>query len=285
METMESCNTLEELLSQMRKVDFIFEKSNSGKISFSQISEALGEIMNANVYMISAKGKVLGTYFKNEEDSFVIPALTEAEEDNAIMAECIAETDNFDLLKVEETVSGENGFDFFPSIAQIPENQHYGKPHMIVPIYHQGMRVGTFMFARYGEKFDIQDMILAEHVAVIIGAELDRRRRKAVAEKQRKIQEAQLALEGLTGSERMIIEDVFLGMESDTALVVASKIADQAKIARTQMASALRKLEVAGIIEVHSFGSKGTQIHVLNPRFRELLQKPKKSRNRGLGEF
>lgn len=266
---MESCGLLELLLAQMRKVDSIFEKSNAGKSSYSEICEALSEIMNANVYILSSKGKVLGSYFQNAEDSSVISELGGGDES-------IADEENRDLMKIDETVVSEDGCSIFSFVLNDPEKKQYRKPHMIVPVYSKSIRFGTLMFARYGKAFETRDIILAEHVAVIVGAEMERRKRSAAAEKQRKENAALLALEGLTGSERMIVQNVFSNMETDTALIVASKVADQAKIARTQMASALRKLEIAGILEVHSFGSKGTQIRLLNPKFCELLGKSKK---------
>ena len=266
---MESYDLLESLLVQMREVDSIFEKNNTEKRSYSEICEILSGIMNANVYIFSKKGKVLGTHFQNAEDSMVA---SEPDSND----EHIAEEKNQDLIKINETIVCENGTSIFSVIPDDFRRKSYETPHMIVPAYSKGIRFGTLMFARYGAAFDTKDIILAEHVAVIVGGELERRKRKSAAEKLRKDNAALLALEGLTGSERLIVQEVFSEMETDTALIIASKIADRAKIARTQMASALRKLEIAGILEVHSFGSKGTQIRLLNPKFCEMLEKIEK---------
>ena len=56
-------------------------------------------------------------------------------------------------------------------------------------------------------------------------------------------------------------------------MLVASKIADRAKITRSVIVNALRKFESAGLIQSKSLGMKGTHIKVLNPYLLEELQR------------
>ena len=104
-----------------------------------------------------------------------------------------------------------------------------------------------------------------------IGVELERRKKRAIEEKHRKESAAQMALEGLTYSEQVVVRDIFQQLRGESDLVVASKVADRAKVARSLVVSALRKLESAGMIEAHSYGPKGTWIKVLNDRFRDKI--------------
>ena len=53
-------------------------------------------------------------------------------------------------------------------------------------------------------------------------------------------------------------------VDFDTAILVASKIADRVGITRSVIVNALRKFESAGVIESRSSGMKGTYIKVLN---------------------
>lgn len=261
---METREVLELILGRMRAVNRIFEKSSAGKLSYDQISEKLSEIMNANVYILSAKGKILGVYYEDIEDSTAVC-------DQQSNVQYMPEHENEEYLKIEETVIREDAFSdltFFPKKAS-------HKPHMATPVYGGGIRQGTIVFARYNQSFDLEDIILAEHVATAIGVELERRKKRAIEEKNRKEAAAQLALEGLTYSEQVVVKDIILRMESDTELIVASKVADQAKVARTLVVSAIRKLEGAGMIESRSFGSKGTQIKLLNDKFRDKVMKLK----------
>jgi transcriptional pleiotropic repressor len=54
---------------------------------------------------------------------------------------------------------------------------------------------------------------------------------------------------------------------------VASKIADRARITRSVIVNALRKLESAGVIESKSLGMKGTHIKILNVHLIEEVKK------------
>jgi transcriptional pleiotropic repressor len=54
---------------------------------------------------------------------------------------------------------------------------------------------------------------------------------------------------------------------------VASKIADRARITRSVIVNALRKLESAGVIESKSLGMKGTHIKILNAHLIEEMKK------------
>ena len=261
---METKEVLEVILARMREVNLIFEKSSAGKLSYDQICEKLSEIMRANVYILAAKGKILGVHYEDIEDS---SAVRSKESD----AQYMPDYENEAYLKIEETSVQEMSFSEF---SPLPKKGNL-KPHMAVPIYGGGVRQGTIVFARYDQMFGLEDILLAEHVATAIGVELERRKKQVIEAKHRKETAAQLALEGLTYSEQVVVRDIILQMESDSELIVASKVADHAKVARTLVVSALRKLEGAGIIEARSFGSKGTQIKLLNDRFRDKVAKLK----------
>jgi GTP-sensing pleiotropic transcriptional regulator CodY len=63
-------------------------------------------------------------------------------------------------------------------------------------------------------------------------------------------------------------------------LLVASKIVDRFKIARSVIVNALRKLESAGIIESQSLEVKGTFIRVLNDELYIQLDKADRYRKK-----
>jgi transcriptional pleiotropic repressor len=58
----------------------------------------------------------------------------------------------------------------------------------------------------------------------------------------------------------MIFDDL-TGLDG---VVVVSRVAERAQMARTVIVNAIRKIESAGIIESKSLGMKGTYIRVLN---------------------
>ena len=88
---------------------------------------------------------------------------------------------------------------------------------------------------------------------------------KEIAEERRKQSVVKSSMATLSYSEVEAIKRIFeeLG-ENKEGLLVASKIADKAKITRSVIVNALRKLESAGIIKSKSSGMRGTYIHVLN---------------------
>ena len=77
----------------------------------------------------------------------------------------------------------------------------------------------------------------------------------------------QLAISSLSYNELLAIEHIFEELNGKEGLLVASKIADRVRIARSVIVNALRKLESAGVIESHSLGMKGTHIKILNDKF------------------
>lgn len=257
---MKTEEVLDMILSQIRAVNRIFENSSAGKLSYNEISEKLSDIMHANVYILSAKGKVLGIHCKNMEDNTAIY-------DPESGAEYMPEAENKAFLNVKETTIIENGSSLFENVFQ---DRSHKKPHIVVPVYGGGSRQGTILFARY-EPFQTNDVILGEHVATAIGVELERRRKRAIEEKHRKETAAQMALEGLTYSEQIVIRDIFEQMNTESEMIVASKVADRAKVARSLVVSAIRKLESTGMIEAHSYGPKGTRIKVLNDKFKDKI--------------
>ena len=85
----------------------------------------------------------------------------------------------------------------------------------------------------------------------------------------------QVAISSLSYNELLAIEHNFEELNGKEGLLVASKIADRVRIARSVIVNALRKLESTGVIESYSLGMKGTHIKVLNDKFLIELEKLK----------
>ncbi|MBC7326140.1 MAG: Rrf2 family transcriptional regulator, partial [Moorella sp. (in: Bacteria)] len=84
-------------------------------------------------------------------------------------------------------------------------------------------------------------------------------------EEARKRAAIYLALGTLSHAELNAVQHIFAGLNADDrGIVVASRIAERARIGRSVIANALRKLESAGLIKTTSLGRKGTLIRVLN---------------------
>lgn len=254
---------MRDLLKKIRKVDSIFERKSAAGFSFDEICKILSSLMNSNVYVVNTKGRLMGVHYENKEDSVVIY-------DYESGSEWIVDEANTSFLEIAETEANISGTYAESIFKVLPKNQ-FNKLHMIIPIYGGGQRLGTIFFARYDEKFTVEDVILGEHVSTIIGIEIERRRYRRIEEIRRNKSLARMAIDSLTGTEKIAAKLIFNELEGDTTLLVLRKIADREHITRSICLNALRKIESAGIIETRSYGAKGTEIKVLNKVFPQEL--------------
>jgi transcriptional pleiotropic repressor len=135
---------------------------------------------------------------------------------------------------------------------------------LIAPIDIAGERLGTLFIYKEEEQYLIDDIILCEYGATVVGLEMLRSVNEETAEESRKQQVVSSAISTLSFSEMEAIIHIFEELEGNEGILVASKIADRVGITRSVIVNALRKFESAGIIESRSSGMKGTYIKVLN---------------------
>ncbi|BEP29386.1 GTP-sensing pleiotropic transcriptional regulator CodY [Helicovermis profundi] len=251
------------LLEKTRKLNNIIQLSGKRTIAFSDLTNILKDVLDANIYVASKRGKILGISLVDNSDSPLIF-------DETTGTEHFSENDNKELLKVESTifnVTEEKLVDIFKN-----DKTSYSKFATIVPIIGRGERIGTLIVAR-GSKYSDDDLILAEYAATVVGMEIIRAKNEADEEEARKKAIVQMAIGTLSYSEFEAIEHIFKELDGDEGLLVASKIADRVGITRSVIVNALRKFESAGVIESRSLGMKGTYIKVLNKKLFAELEK------------
>jgi len=134
----------------------------------------------------------------------------------------------------------------------------------IAPIDIAGERLGTLFIYRQDRQYDIDDIILCEYGATVVGLETMRSVNEETEEESRKQHIVKAAFNTLSYSELDAIRHIFQELDGREGVLVASKIADRVGITRSVIVNALRKFESAGIIESRSSGMKGTYIKVLN---------------------
>ena len=83
----------------------------------------------------------------------------------------------------------------------------------------------------------------------------------------------QMCIRDRSYSEQEAILLILRGLTGDEGLVIASSIAEEAKITRSVISNALRKLESAGLIQTRSLGMKGTYIKITNPYVMSEIEK------------
>ncbi len=255
-----------QLLDKTRKINKLLHNNNSSKVVFNDICEVLTDVLDSNNLVISRKGKVLGTSHWGGK-----PTIAELIHDP--VGGFIDKALNERLLGILSTKENVN-------LETLGFGEEVGEDHAIItPIDIAGERLGTLFVYRNDRQFDIDDIILCEYGATVVGLEMMRSVNEENAEETRKQQIVKSAINTLSFSELEAIIHIFDELDGMEGILVASKIADRVGITRSVIVNALRKFESAGVIESRSSGMKGTYIKVLNDVvFDELAAIKKQSR-------
>ncbi len=256
---------MESLLQKTRRLNKSLQSYGSKEVSFSELSEILSEILDANVYIASIKGRVLGYELASGFECDII-------ETEIVTERRFPKVYNDELLKFTET--NENVKNITKCVFDKDSDCDYpDKISTVVPINSGGNRLGTLVLARFGREFTEDDLVLAEYSATIVGMEILRSKSNEIEEESRKKSVVQMAIGTLSYSELEAMEHIFNELDGDEGLLVASKIADRVGITRSVIVNALRKFESAGVIESRSLGMKGTHIKILNDKLIDELKK------------
>lgn len=255
-----------QILTKVRKLNWVLQESSSGVFSFDDLCEILSELMDANVYVTNYPGQVIGVHYTIRSDSAAV-------DDPETGQQRLPNEYNDELLKVTDTTLNLRGDEALKIFKY--DYDTYDKLHTIIPVYGGGERLGTVILTRYTPEFTDEDLILGEYGATVVGLEI-RRRQKLEQDEEERIKATVLkAIGTLSYSEIEAIQQIFNELTGSEGLLVASKIADRSGITRSVIVNALRKLESAGVIESRSLGMKGTHIKILNNKFIEELKKTK----------
>ncbi|OGX61741.1 MAG: transcriptional repressor CodY [Paenibacillus sp. RIFOXYA1_FULL_44_5] len=256
------------LLLKTRKLNRLLQKAAGHSVSFMDMSDVLKDIIHANVYVVSRKGKILG---------FSMTGEPQAQEIQHVVLEerRFSNEHNNILKKIEETTSNmDKDSSYYTYLERI--QQLFGHTSVtVIPIIGGRDRIGTLVLTRTNQPFFDDDFILAEYGSTIIGMEILREHAEEIEVELRNKAIVQVAVISLSFSETEAVEHIFEELEGKEGLLVASKIADRVGITRSVIVNALRKLESAGVIETRSLGMKGTYIKILNEKLIQELSKYK----------
>lgn len=255
------------LLGKTRIINSLLQ--NSEVVSYEEMATVLRNVIKSNIYIVANDGKVLGDallgdfeceiMLKSVLDKKVFPAaymkwLTK-----------VKETSPNNTLQNKQCAFSENTTCLFES-----------KYTTIVPIFGNGVRLGTLILAKFEKEFDDGDLLLSEYAATVIGVQLLHYKALNIEDAARKKAMVQIAFSNLSYSELEAITEILNALEGNEGLLVASKIADRAGITRSVIVNALRKFESAGVLKTESLGMKGTHICILNEYLRDGLYSKKK---------
>ncbi len=248
-----------QLLDKTRKLNRLLKNAESSEISFSEISKVLKEMLHSNVLVLSKKGKILGISHEKTQNRI-----------KELLGECRGERIDASLNERLLAVLSTRENVYLQTLGFSGDTKDYHG--MIVPIDIAGERLGTLFMYRAEAIYDIEDIILCEYGATVIGMEMMRAENDETAEENRKQQVVQSALHTLSGSELSAMRHVFQELKGTDGILVASKIAEQQGITRSIIVTGLKKLESAGVIESKSAGMKGTKVRICNEMLLDELE-------------
>ena len=241
-----------QLLDKTRKINKLLHNNHSQRVDFNDICDVLSNILESNVLVISQKGKVLGAGCWNNIERI----------DELITADVGGFVDkmfNERLLGVLSTKENVN----LLTLGFTSGNERKYKA-LIAPVEIAGERLGTLFMYKCINDYDIDDIILCEYGATVVGLEMMSSVCNENAEDERKKKIVKSAISTLSASELQAIKAVFDALDGTEGILVASRIADNTGITRSVIVNALKKFDSAGVISTKSSGMKGTRIKVLN---------------------
>ncbi len=258
-----------QLLDKTQKINKLLHNSTKEKVVFNDLCQVLAECLASVTTVISSKGKVLGSGIS--PDVPLLPELISTEIGTRIDPALNQRLLN--ILSTKENINletlGFTGGDI----------ETYNA--IVCPILIAGERYGTMFFYRRDPRYNVDDIILSEYGTTVIALEFMRSVYDESAEEARQQQVVHSAVDTLSNSELNAIRHIFEELKrSENGLLVASRIADAARVNRSVIVNALRKFESAGIIESRSGGMKGTYIKVTNPYLYNVLDELNEGRSR-----
>ena len=240
-----------DLLDKTRKVNKLLNEKKSSKVAFADVCKILGSLMETQVYVLSTKGKILGSFiydedhkiegFQREKGKYISKKLNER------FLNVLSTQENVNLVTM--------GFE---------KNLVKGIYALVTPITIGGERFGTVFMYRKSSNYDVEDIILCEYSTTVIGFEILHSEDEETKMEAIKKKSFSSAITVLTKKEREATAYLIHELMGDEGTLVTSKIAKNVGVARTVVVNALRKLESAGLLQTKSSGVKGTYIKVLN---------------------
>ena len=145
-----------QLLDKTRKIGKLLHNNNSTKVVFNDICKVMKETLKSNVLVISRKGKILGIYGRKDRAIHELLSSDVGGHIDQLLNERL-----LGILSTKENVNLETlGF-------TSDGIRRYAAT--IAPIDIAGERLGTLFIYRQEDQYDIDDIILCEYGATVVG--------------------------------------------------------------------------------------------------------------------
>lgn len=254
---------MQSLLDQIKKLNEILKQSAVEYVAFDTLTKQISEILSANCYVSDPSGRIL---------AYKTSSVYECATNNLELQDELFPADfNDELNGYENTIA--NLYTEHPSCIYGEKGECIFSDRYltVIPIMFTGKRLGTFVLAKYGTVFGVDELIVCEYACAIIAMEMIKIEEVEYKAKITQKTAVKMAVSTLSYSENAALKLIFAKLDGDEGLIVASDIAEEAHITRSVISNALRKLESAGVLKTRSLGMKGTYIKIVNPYVNEEL--------------
>src|SRR3954462_6137949 len=181
------------LLSKTRTINALLQKTTGKSVSFKEMSETLSDVIEASIFIISRRGKLLGFTVNQEIEN---EQMRKLREDRQFPEDY---TNNlFNIIEASSNLDINSEYTVLPV-----ENKDLFKDELttIVPIIGGGERLGTLIIARLQNPFHDDDLILAEYGSTVVGMEILHGKAEEIEEEARNKAIVQLAISSLSYNE------------------------------------------------------------------------------------
>ncbi|MDU1924691.1 MAG: GTP-sensing pleiotropic transcriptional regulator CodY [Staphylococcus epidermidis] len=150
------------LLSKTRELNTLLQKHKGIAVDFKDVAQTISNVTVTNVFIVSRRGKILGSCLNELLKSERIKDMLE---DRHIPREYTEELMN--VKQTESNIDIDNELTVFP-----PENREVflNSRTTIFPILGGGERLGTLVLGRVQDDFNENDLVLGEYAATVIEA-------------------------------------------------------------------------------------------------------------------
>ena len=207
-----------QLLDKTRKINKLLHNNHSHRVEFNDICEVLSGILESNILVISQKGKILGaaSYSGIDKIGELITADTGGFVDNMLnerLLGVLSTKENVNLLTLGFSGGSERKF-----------------KALIAPVDIAGERLGTLFIYKCVADYDIDDIILCEYGATVVGLEMMSSVNNENAEDERKKKIVKSAIKTLSASELQAVKAVFAHMDGMDGILVASSCSSSSSV-------------------------------------------------------
>lgn len=240
--------TAKEMLEATNKITEYYEGLD-GEIALEDISVLARDLLGASVHILSTKGHLLSC--NNEHGD-------ECQMNTPVVAKKVARS--MATLTREQVSIERNG--------SCPFNQgtcnFKVRAHIMFPMFYASERIGTLVCTRDDENCDDLFLALCKMLAMLCAMAVYNEKKHRTEQSTRDILSVEQVKASLSYTEKEAIQALLQSLPSGEGLLNASTLSKEQGITRSVIASALKKLEGAGVMNVRSLGVKGTYITVTN---------------------